>query len=141
MRCPLLLAAAAAWAGPVLACPAPLPVRLPADEAEASALLLRPPGWEPGDPAAVLHEPGAFRHGCAAPQAAALLEDGVLVLALPTEMADWPRLRSAHGVLREGYGAGHVAVAPARGATGPSFARRIRLAEADASGARATPGR
>jgi hypothetical protein len=123
--------------GLALACPAPLPVHLPdhaAEDAERAApgVLLAPPGWRAGDLAVVLRDEVAFRMGCVAPEVAATLADGAMVLAVPPPGPDWRRLDAALALLRGAYGAGHAVVAPGAVQVGARFGRRVRPAEAGA---------
>ena len=92
------------------ACPAPVDVQLAGDAAAPPALLLLPPGWAPGDPAAVLLGGEAFRSGCADRRVSAMLEAGILVLALGTDRAPagTAPLAGAFAVLHDGFGAGAV---------------------------------
>jgi hypothetical protein len=126
------LPALAAWPALAIGCPAPVPLHLQ-DDGAPLAVLFHPQGWEAGDAAAVLRDGPAFRDGCASPGVAALLEQGVLVLAMAPAGVDWGRLDAALAILREGYGARHAVVLPAPGQPpGPGFARPIRRAAAAA---------
>lgn len=115
MRAPLL-ASLLALAAPIpgaLACgagtPQPAPLRLPG-EGDPEALLFLAAGWETGDAAVVLVGGGAFRRGCEDRLTAAILDSGLAVLALPQPGVAPERLGAAFAVLRDGFGAGSVAV-------------------------------
>jgi|GEM_PF-6903559 len=110
------LAACAAWllaATPALGCPVPapepVPVELPGGSGSGPGVLHLPPGWERGDAAALVVDAEAFRLGCRSARTAALLEAGLLVLALPPQVSGGGERIEAGLVLRDGFGAGSVA--------------------------------